>query len=290
MQKCVAIAAAVFLSIFAWLSNGALAEVAVPSLTARINDHTGTLSQPQRAALEEKLKAFETSKGTQLAVLIVPTTQPETIEQYSLRVAEQWKLGRKDVDDGALLIVAKDDRAMRIEVGYGLEGVIPDAIGKRIISETITPYFQRGDFYAGVTAGLDQLISLIEGESLPPPRRTTGPGPSNGNISSFLPVAFFIVFIAAGFFRMIFGRFFGAIIAGGIGSILFWLLVSSVIGAIVAGFFIFIFTLGAGIGGSGPRGGFGRGFPGGFGGGGFGGGGFGGGGGGFGGGGASGRW
>src|SRR5471030_3278309 len=120
--------------------------LAVPALTARVTDQTGTLDAGQVQALESKLAAFETSKGSQIAVLIVPTTGDETIEQYSIRVTDQWKLGRKGVDDGVLLLVAKDDRKMRIEVGRGLEGVIPDAIANRIIDEDMSPKFHDGDF------------------------------------------------------------------------------------------------------------------------------------------------
>ncbi len=145
-------------------------EVAVPPLQARVTDLTGTLTAPQRQALEDKLAAFEAAKGSQIGVLIVPTTEPETIEQYALRVAEQWKLGRKGVDDGALLLVAKNDRRLRIEVGYGLEGVIPDAGAKRIVSDIISPYFRQGDFYGGISAGVDRMIRVVDGEPLPPPR------------------------------------------------------------------------------------------------------------------------
>ena len=146
------------------------AEVAVPPLKARVTDLTGTLSPSQRDTLERELQAFESRKGSQIAVLIVPTTRPEAIEQYSLRVAEAWKLGRKGADDGVLLLVAKDDRELRIEVGYGLEGVIPDAVAKRVVSEIIIPFFKQGDFYGGIHAGVVRLIRLVDGEPLPPPQ------------------------------------------------------------------------------------------------------------------------
>ncbi|MEQ1638731.1 MAG: YgcG family protein, partial [Methylococcales bacterium] len=147
----------------------ALALVAIPDLSHRVTDLTATLTQQQISALENKLAAIEAKQGSQLAVLIVSTTQPEAIEQYSIRVAEAWKIGRKKIDDGVILIAAKDDRKLRIEVGYGLEGAIPDAIAKRVISETITPYFKAGDFAGGIDAGVMQLAQLIAGESLPPP-------------------------------------------------------------------------------------------------------------------------
>ena len=157
-------------ALYAW------AQVAVPDLSRRVTDLTATLSAGQVAALEDELAAFEARKGSQIAVLIVPTTQPEDIAQFGIRVAEQWKIGRTKVDDGVILIVAKNDRSLRLEVGYGLEGAIPDAIAKRVIAETITPYFKAGDFYGGIEAGVQQLMQLIEGESLPPPAAANNSG------------------------------------------------------------------------------------------------------------------
>ena len=139
----------------------------MPPLTARVTDLTGTLSGGAVARIEAKLADLEAKKGSQIAVLIVPTTQPEEIEQFGIRVEEAWKLGRKGVDDGAILIVAKNDRRVRIEVGYGLEGALPDAIANRIITETITPHFKQGDYDGGVEAGVDQMISVVNGEPLP---------------------------------------------------------------------------------------------------------------------------
>src|SRR5262249_54138638 len=132
----------------------------LPKLEARVTDQTGTLTAEQQAALEEKLSAFEARKGSQLGVLLVPTTEPEDIAAYSIRVVEAWKLGRRKVDDGALLIVAKSDRRMRIEVGYGLEGALTDAMSNRIISDTVAPLFRQGDYYGGINAGLDQMIRV----------------------------------------------------------------------------------------------------------------------------------
>ena len=131
----------------------ALALVAVPPLSGRVVDQTGTLSAGDVASLTQTLKDLETRKGSQIAVLIVPTTDGEAIEQYSLRVAEAWKIGRKKIDDGALLVIAKNDRRLRIEVGYGLEGALTDVTTKRIIDEDITPKFKTGDFAGGVSAG-----------------------------------------------------------------------------------------------------------------------------------------
>jgi len=151
------------------------AEVAIPPLASRVTDLTDTLNPQQRDALEQKLAAFESAKGSQIAVLIVPTTQPEAIEQYSIRVVEQWKLGRKGVDDGALLLVAKDDRKMRLEVGRGLEGAVPDAVAKRITADIIAPYFKKGDFAGGIGAGVERLIKVVEGEPLPEPAGKSQP-------------------------------------------------------------------------------------------------------------------
>src|SRR3974390_3581884 len=160
----------------------AFAEVAVPPLTGRVVDQTGTLSSGDIASLTQTLKALELRKGSQVAVLIVPTTQPETIEQYSIRVAEAWKIGRKKIDDGALLVIAKDDRKLRIEVGYGLEGALNDATAKRIIDEIIVPDFRAGDFAGGISAGVDRIIRIVDGEPLPAPR----PEASHNGIDSTL--------------------------------------------------------------------------------------------------------
>lgn len=252
------------------------AEVAIPALTARVTDTVGILQSEQKAALESKLATFEQGKGSQIAILIVPTTQPEAIEQYAIRVVESWKLGRKGVDDGLLILVATDDRAMRIEVGYGLEGVIPDAIAKRVIAETMTPFFRQGDFYGGLNASVDQLTALIAGEPLPAPVKSTNKSP----IEDILPLLLFGAIAIGGMLRAIFGRFLGGTIGGGLVGAAVWILGGGLIFAIVLAVIAFFITMSGGMGGFG--GGMGRG--------GFGGGGFGGGGGGFGGGGASGRW
>ena len=240
------------------------------------------------------MRSFEARKGSQVAVLIVPSTAPETIEQYALRVAEQWKPGRKNVDDGALLVVAKNDRTLRIEVGYGLEGALTDAASKRIISEIIVPRFRQGDFYGGITAGVDRILRVIDGEPLPKPEERR-PGGIRG-IGSILPVLMILALVVGGVLHAVLGRFPGALVTGGAVSVVAWMLAGAISIALVAGVIAFLFTLlsggmgGRGLGAGGFRGGgFGGG---GFGGGGFsgGGGGFSGGGGGFGGGGASGNW
>lgn len=262
----------------------------VPALEARVTDLTGTLTAEQQAALEQKLAAFEARKGAQLAVLIVPTTEPEAIEQYGIRVADAWKLGREASDDGALLLVAKNDRRLRIEVGRGLEGALTDATSNRIIDETIVPLFRQEDFYGGIEAGLDRMISVIDGEPLPQP----DPGWSGGReISGLLPVLLIALFIGAGVFRAIFGRGLGSVVAGGAAGTLVWFLTRLLGFAAIAALVAFLFTALGGLAGGrywsshSRHGGWGGG---GWSGGGFGGGGFGGGGGSFGGGGASGSW
>lgn len=156
------------------------AVVGVPELSQRVTDLTSTLNVEQIAALENKLAAFEAKKGSQIAVLIVPTTGPKDIAEFGIEVADLWELGRKGVDDGLILIVAKDDRKLRMEVGYGLEGVIPDAVAKRVIAETITPYFKKGDYAGGIDAGIMQLMKLIEGEALPTPTESLTEGLDEG--------------------------------------------------------------------------------------------------------------
>jgi uncharacterized protein len=270
------------LLVLLWLLTGtASANVPVPPLNAHVTDLTATLSPADKQALEGKLAALEQAKGAQIAVLIVAGTQPESIEQYSLRVAEAWKLGRKGVDDGALLLVAKDEHALRIEVGYGLEGAIPDALAKRIIAEIIVPRFKAGDFAGGIDAGVDALIKLARGEPLPEPQRRVE---RQGGMSGLLPVAMMFVFVAGGIMRSLFGRLVGAGIASAVALFGAWMLLGSLLYALGIALVAFVFTLAGGGrsiglgGGASAGGGFG------------GGGGFSGGGGGFGGGGASGRW
>jgi uncharacterized protein len=259
----------------------AAAQIPVPPLKGHVTDLTGTLSAEQRASLEQTLTAFEAKKGSQLAVLLLDSTAPEAIEPYALRVAEQWKLGRKKVDDGAILIVAKDDRTVRIEVGYGLEGALNDATSKRIISETILPRFKSQDFYGGINAGIGQIISVIDGEPLPAPsQKSTG---NIGDIRQYAPIVFILAVVVGGALRAALGRVPGALVTGAGVAVLAWLVAGAASVALLAGLMaLFVTLLGGGIRGHG-LGGY-------YGGGGRGAGGFGGGGGGFGGGGASGRW
>jgi uncharacterized protein len=222
-------------------------EVAVPKLAARVTDLTGTLDAGQRAALESELAAFEAKKGSQIAVLIVPSTRPETIEQYSIRVVDQWKLGRKGIDDGALLLVAKDDRKLRIEVGRGLEGVIPDAVANRIIAEHITPRFKEGDFAGGITAGVDRMIGVIEGEPLPAPKAKAFEPLGKGldSVEGLIGLLFLVV-VASSFLRRVLGRVGGAAATGSLAGFLVWLIFSALIAGTIAGVVAFLVALFAG--------------------------------------------
>ena len=288
MRAIKAVPAALLALLLCWAAV-AFADVAVPPLTGRVVDRTGTLSSEQIATLDATLKAFEDRKGSQVAVLIVPTTAPETIEQFSIRVAEAWKIGRKKVDDGAILVVAKDDRALRIEVGYGLEGALTDVTAKRIIDEVIVPKFRDGDFAGGITAGVDRILRVIDGEPLPAPKpqRTGG----YGDVDPLNPFLIVGVVIFGGIFRGLFGRLVGALLTGGVAAAVMWFMAGTLLLTVLAGVIGFVVTLiGGGMGSPGIGGG---GFPtgGGWSGGSSGSsGGFSGGGGGFGGGGASGRW
>jgi len=291
-----------------WLAAAAWAEVPVPPLQARVTDLTATLSVEQLRALEERLQRLEANSSAQMAVLLVPTTQPESIEQYSMRVAEAWKLGHKasqsgdrspaeQADQGLLLLVAKNDRAVRIEVGYGLEGQIPDAIARRIIDEVITPRFKRADFAGGLAEGIQRLEVLISGGSVDPSATARASVErKRSGIDSFFRILFeippWLVFALIGLgsvFRWLLGRLFGGLALGGIVGAGAWLVSGALGVAVFWGLAAFIFVLigasrglasGVGRSSGGYRGGGGWG----------GGGGFSGGGGGFGGGGASGRW
>jgi uncharacterized protein len=259
--------------------------VPVPPLQGRVTDLTGTLTAPQSAALEQSLRAFEDRKGTQIALLIVPTTRPEAVEQFALRVVEQWKIGRRKVDDGALLLVAKDDRTVRLEVGYGIEGALNDLTARRIIAEVVTPRFRQGDYYGGIAAGVDQMVRVLDGEALPAPARRGTPS-DDGGFGQTWPVLFIVALVLGGIVRRAIGRLPGALAVGGVLGVVAWFAIGTLAVAASAGLIGFIVTLlGIGMGGHGGMYGHG-----GHRGGGFGGGGFRGGGGGFGGGGATGRW
>jgi len=270
----------------AGLLGPAWADVPIPPLSARVTDLTGTLSAQQKGELESRIAAFEAKRGSQIAVLMLPTTKPEEIEQFSIRLAEAWKIGRKKVDDGLILVVAKEDRRVRIEVGYGLEGAIPDALARRIIDERITPRFKAGDFHGGIRDGVDQLIRLAEGEKLPEPAERTASRGDRDPVSALfeyaVPALFFIV-IAGGILKLLLGRVMGSIATGallGLAALLLLNVIAAIVAAVMGFLFAFANTgTGRGGGGWSSSGGSSSSS-----------GGFGGGGGSFGGGGASGRW
>jgi uncharacterized protein len=283
-----------FLLLALLLCGTAQAEVAVPPLKQRVTDLTATLDAAQVQALDSRLAAFESAKGSQIAVLILPTTLPETIDQFGIRVVEAWKLGRKGVDDGVLLLIAKDDRKLRIEVGYGLEGALNDATAKRIVAEIISPYFKRGEFYEGIDAGVAAIIKVVEGEPLPAPAprsATHSFGDEMSSLQTLFAAGIFIFMLGNLVLRQFLGRLPSGLIVGGLIGGFAWVLLASMVWAGLVGILAFVLSLLFGIG---IRGGSGTsgysGWGGGGSSGGWSGGDFGGGGGDFGGGGASGDW
>jgi len=221
------------LALFTCWAFAAQAEVAVPPLSGRVVDQTGTLSAGDISSLTKTLKDFEARKGSQVVVLIVPTTAPEAIEQYSIRVAEAWKVGRKKIDDGVLLVVAKNSHRIRIEVGYGLEGALTDVASKRIIDEVIAPRFQSGDFSGGISVGVAWILAAIDGETLPAPQSHQSPHSSPASQSPqptqdlwryldnnpFVVVVLILVAVAL---YTVLGRLIGSLAAGGLAGLLAW--------------------------------------------------------------------
>ncbi|MEP1034136.1 YgcG family protein [Ekhidna sp.] len=268
----------------------------VPHLKDRVTDLANLLNESEERILTNQLKSLEERKGSQLAILIIGSTEGESIEQFSIRVVDQWKLGREDIDDGVLLIIAKNDRKLRIEVGYGLEGAITDAYAKRIINNIIVPHFRDGDYYLGIEEGVEAIISLIDGEDLPQVTRTsTSDREDDYSFALFIGIVvlIFFVFIVKAYLTKKIGNLKSNLIMISFVFLTSWILVSFV-AALFASFFAMVFLNGVGSGGRGGRGGgyyggYSGGYSGGFSGG-FSGGGFSGGGGGFGGGGASGGW
>lgn len=272
----------------------------VPPLDNRVVDLAGLLSEGEKSLLSSQLQALEESKGSQLVVLTIGTTEPETIEQFSIRIVDQWKLGRADVDDGVLLVIAKNDRKVRIEVGYGLEGAIPDIYAKRIISNIIIPHFRDGDYPLGIEEGVEAIISLVEEEELP--AVTENRSGSGSQANKALSLLFFLAIIGVFLFVVIaktllakkVGDLKSKVIVIAVVFILVWL-IANLFAGVFASFLALVFLNaksgpGGGRRGGGYYGGYSSGsFGGGFSGGSFGGG-FSGGGGSFGGGGASGGW
>ena len=246
-MRALSITGALIVALLFGVISLASADFDIPKLTGRVVDQTGTLTSADITGINQKLRDLETRKGSQVAVLIVPTTQPETIEQFSIRVAEAWKIGRKMVDDGALLVVAKNDHKLRIEVGYGLEGSLTDVTSRRIIDEAISPKFRSGDFAGGISDGLDRMIQVINGEPLPAP----APEASHGQdvdwdtITSFAPFGLVGAIFVGGVLRAMLGRLLGSAITGGVVGVLAWMFAGSLVAALlvaVIGFVIALFA------------------------------------------------
>jgi uncharacterized protein len=293
--------AAPLLLALAALAAGAADAIPVPKLTGRVVDLSGTLDRAQQEAIAAKLAAFERAKGSQVAVLLVPTLGNETIEEFATRVTDEWKLGRAGVDDGVLFVIARQDRRMRIQTGRGVQGVLTDALSRRIIDERVAPHFRAGDFAGGIHAGVDAILRAIEGETLPEPAKAAprSDAAPAASLENFFWLAFVVVPVAGMILRGLLGRFLGAGLTSGVTGFAAWLVFGSVFLGVIAAVVSFLAVLFMGASGlsarrgGGPWGGGGGWSSGGGGGwssGGGGGGGFSGGGGGFDGGGASGGW
>jgi uncharacterized protein len=239
-------AKAVLLALFLCWTQAAFADTEVPELKGRVVDLTNTLNASYIETLNQRIHSFEQRKGSQIAILIVPTTQPETIEQYSIRAAEAWKIGRKKIDDGALLVIAKNDHKLRIEVGYGLEGALTDITSRRIIDEVIAPHFKEGDFAGGISEGLTRMIGVIDGEPLPKPKPEASHGPDVDlmrGLSDFWPFILVGALMVGSFLRAVFGRLLGASAAGGVFAVLGWFIAGSLIAGAIMGVVAFLLVL-----------------------------------------------
>ena len=238
----------------------------IPKYDKRVIDLTATLSTEDEARISARLKAFEAEKGAQIAVLIVGTTQPEAIFDYAMRVTENWKIGRKGVDDGVLFLIAKNDRKMQILTGPGLQGALTDAMSKRIISEIVGPKFRAGEFAAGIEQGVEKIIAVLKGEALPPPVKKRVAS-SSVNVENFLMLGFVAALVVGPLLRSLLGRFMGAGTTGAVTGAAAWWLAGGMLFPIIAGAVIFIVVLLMGAmnfaGGRGGRGGGGW-MPGGF--------------------------
>lgn len=247
---------ALVLCLAAWAA-GAQGVLPVPALSGHVIDQTATLGSAQQT-LETKLAAFEASNGAQVVVLVVPTTQPEDIASYANRVSNVWKIGRQGIGDGVLLIVAKDDRKLRIEVAKSLEGAIPDLAAKQIIDEALTPRFKQGDYAAGIDAGIDQILALIKGEALPPPTARAQSSSVFGGDFQWQNVAVFVFFgvmLGGRIARALLGNKLGSLLTGGLVGYLVNFATASVVFGVIAALVAMVFTLITGLGGSGRFGG-----------------------------------
>ena len=238
-------------------SSASTTLVQIPALQSAVTDLTSTLQPDELAALNQKLTQFVQQSGSQIAVLILPGTQPEDIAQFGIRLAEAWKIGRDKQDDGVILIVAKQERKMRIEVGYGLEGAIPDVVAKRIIREQLAPAFKQGQFYAGLNQATDTLMTLIQGEHLPAPDKSAQ-ADQHGHWTSWLPMLMFAAIVLGAILKSMFGAFPGSVLTGGaLGLLAGWLGATVLIMALVALVScIFVLAMGGGGGGYSPYSGY----------------------------------
>ena len=245
----------------AWAAVAHAAEgdiVAIPALSKRVTDLTATLSSAEEARIEARLKEFEAKKGAQVAVLIVGSTQPEPIFDYAVRVTDAWKLGRKDVDDGVLFVVAKNDRKLQILTGRGVQGTLTDAMSKRIIGEVVAPKFRANDFAGGIEDGVAKIIDVLQGEALPPPQKKRVAVQQGTNIESFLVLGVLAALFVGPLLRSLLGRFLGASATGGVTGFAAWVIAGGMVFPIVAGIIIFfvVMLMGAMNFSRGGRGGF----------------------------------
>ena len=220
----------------------------VPALTAHVMDQTATLTLAQKEALEARLAAFEQSRGAQVVFLIVPTTQPEDIAAYAQRIGDSWKIGRQGIGDGLLLVVAKNDRKVRIETTKALEGAIPDLAASQIIETAITPRFKQGDFAGGLDAAAEQIMARISGENLPEPTQDdSGEGFDWSDLAVFV---FLLVPIGARMLLGMLGRKMGAMVIGGVVGVLAGFLTSSLLVGFLAAVAGMVFALISSLGNS----------------------------------------
>lgn len=226
-----------------WLALPAFAQVPVPPLTARVMDQTGTLTATQRQALDDKLAAFERERGSQVVVLMVPTTQPEDITDFTQRLGDAWKIGRRDVGDGVLLVVAKDDRRMRIATAKTVEGALPDLLARRIIDQAIAPQFRQGDYAAGLNAGADMILAALRGENLPLPEQQGGLSDEEGMWVDLLVFLGIAVPLIGAVLRRILGSRLGSVVAGGAVGFIAWNITGLLWIGIAAGLFAVLMSL-----------------------------------------------
>lgn len=215
----------------------------VPKLDKRVTDQTATLSSAEEARIEARLKAFEVKKGAQIAVLIVGTTQPETIFDYAVRVTDAWKLGRKDVDDGVLFVIAKNDRKLQILTGRGTQGVLTDAMSKRIITEVVAPKFRANDFAGGIDDGVAKIIDVLQGEALPPPPEKRATVQQGASVESFLVLGVLAALFVGPLLRSMLGRFLGASATAGVTGAAAWWLAGGLLFPVIAAAIIFFIVL-----------------------------------------------